>query len=142
MAKEDKNPLDVTVFPGEPGFAAARGEEVVIGEGVRSDGSPDEPRPSREGPRPRNRELGYARAAVVPEAAKLPQSAFKSQGFERANGAARDAFANVVQYPGSVFAAAGRYHNIKDLEDVYDVEPGNVVPDGLYLIGDNYLVAR
>lgn len=74
------------------------------------------------------------------EPRRLPDDVRESAAFKAANSAARDAFANVVRFPGSRFVDhGGRYVNIYDLEDVYDVEPNSVVPDGLYLFPVNYL---
>jgi hypothetical protein len=70
----------------------------------------------------------------------LPLRAFKSEGFLAANGAARDNFENVVLFPGHVFISPGRYRNIYDLDDIYDVNPNTKSPEGLFLIPENYLV--
>jgi hypothetical protein len=83
--------------------------------------------------------------APPPEAEKdapaLPDGAYDSEAFRAANSGARDAFGQVVCRPGHVFADhGGRYVNIFDLHEVYDVEPGTVVPEGLFLFPVNYLV--
>lgn len=70
----------------------------------------------------------------------LPEKAYYSAGYFTANAAARDSFENVVHGPGYIFPSSGRYRNIENLDDIYNVEPGQVVPAGIYLIGDNYLV--
>lgn len=70
----------------------------------------------------------------------LPREAFDSEGYKGANLAAKAEFDSVVQFPGYRFIAPGRYRNIYDLDDVYDAEDGTQVPDGKYLIGENYLL--
>jgi hypothetical protein len=74
------------------------------------------------------------------EQQRLPLAAFKSPGFLAANSAARDAFTDVVLFPGHVFIAPGRYRDIYNLDRIFDVEPDTKSPDGLYLIPENYLV--
>lgn len=76
-----------------------------------------------------------------PARPELPEGAYDSEAFRAANSGARDAFGQVVVRPGDVFRDhGGRYVNIFDLEDVYDAEPGTVVPEGLFLFPVNYLV--
>ena len=72
----------------------------------------------------------------------LPDNFEEWQGFKLANGSARENFAFVIRYPGSVFAAGGRYHNAQNVEEYFDVEEGHIVPDGLFLIPTNYLINR
>ena len=72
----------------------------------------------------------------------LPDNFEEWQGFKLANGSARDNFAFVIRYPGSVFAAGGRYHNAQNVDEYFDVEEGHIVPDGLFLIPTNYLINR
>lgn len=75
------------------------------------------------------------------ERTRLPDDAFESAAFKAANNAARDSFASVVRRPGDKFVDhGGRYVNIDNLSEVYDVEPNSVVPDGLFLFPVNYLV--
>lgn len=70
----------------------------------------------------------------------LPEGFENWEGFKKANNSARESFGFVIRYPGSVFAASGRYHDAQNLDKVYDVAPDMIVPDGLYLIPTNYLV--
>lgn len=72
----------------------------------------------------------------------LPEGFEDWQGFKLANGSARENFAFVIRYPGSVFTAAGRYHNAQNVDEYFDVEDGHIVPDGLFLIPTNYLINR
>lgn len=72
----------------------------------------------------------------------LPEGFEDWQGYKLANGSARENFAYVIRYPGSVFAAGGRYHNAQNVEEYFDVEEGHIVPDGLFLIPTNYLINR
>lgn len=77
------------------------------------------------------------------ERVALPENAFDSEAFRAANSGARDSFAQIVRRPGYVFpdhGGGGRFVNIFDLEDVYDVAPNQVVPGGLFLFPANYLV--
>jgi len=75
------------------------------------------------------------------ELPELPKGAFDSEAYRAANSGARDAFGQVVRRPGHIFRDhGGRYVNIFDLNEVYDVEPGTIVPDGLFLFPVNYLV--
>jgi hypothetical protein len=76
------------------------------------------------------------------DAPRLPAEAFDSPGFMVANAAARAAFDTVVLAPGHEFNFPGRYRNIDNLDDVYDVGPGMRIPDGLFLIPENYLLAE
>lgn len=72
---------------------------------------------------------------------ELPDGAYDSEAFRAANSGARDSFASVVRRPGHIFRDhGGRYVNIFDLNEVYDVEPGTIIPDGLFLFPVNYLV--
>ena len=73
----------------------------------------------------------------------LPENAFDSEAFRAANPGARAAFGSVVRRPGHVFpdhGGGGRYVNIFDLNDVYDVRSGDEIPEGLFLFPANYLV--
>lgn len=107
---------DVPVAPAPEGTKAAAEENVKR---LEQAPPPDEPEP-------------------LPE---LPEGAYDSQAFRAANSGARDAFAAVVRRPGHVFRDhGGRYVNINDLKEVYDVEPGTIIPDGLFLFPVNYLV--
>lgn len=72
----------------------------------------------------------------------LPDNFEDWQGYKLANGSARENFAFVIRYPGSVFTAGGRYHNAQNVEEYFDVEDGHIVPDGLFLIPTNYLINR
>lgn len=75
-----------------------------------------------------------------PQLNLLPDEAFGSDGFKVANGAARDSFDSVVLGPGHVFTAPGRYYNIHNLDEVVDAVSGKRIPDGLFLIPENYLL--
>lgn len=74
------------------------------------------------------------------EAEGLPSNLYDSPGFRAANDSAKANFESVVRRPGYVFIAPGRYHNVENLEEVFDVAPDTRVPEGLFLIGDNYLL--
>jgi hypothetical protein len=77
----------------------------------------------------------------APEVPALPEDAYNSEAFRAANSGARDAFAQAVKRPGTVFVDhGGRYVNIFDIAEVYDAEPGTIVPEGLFLFPVNYLV--
>lgn len=78
-------------------------------------------------------------AAVEPET--LPAGFEEWAAYKRANASAREAFAQVVFFPGTVFRAGGRYHDAQNLDAVYDVNEGQIVPEGLYLFPSNYLVS-
>lgn len=75
------------------------------------------------------------------EGQRLPDGFEDWEGFKLANGAARENFTNVVLFPNFVFTAGGRYVDAQNVEKVFDVMPGEVSPDNLYLIGVNYLVS-
>jgi hypothetical protein len=73
----------------------------------------------------------------------LPDGAFNSEAFKLAVDGARNAFASVVRRPGYVFpdhGGGGRFVNIFDVKDVYDVRAGDEIPEGLFLFPANYLV--
>lgn len=75
------------------------------------------------------------------QAAPLLESwAFESEGYTLANPAAKADFDNVVLFPGHMFLAGGRYHDIRNIENYFDVSAEQVVPEGLFLIGTNYLI--
>lgn len=108
---------------------------------------PVAPDPASEGTRQAADSAGKVRVLEAPKPEeqerridRLPREAFDSEGFRAANGAARDSFASVVCFPGHRFVDhGGRYASIYDLNEVYDVEPNSVVPEGTYLIPVNYL---
>lgn len=74
------------------------------------------------------------------ERAHLPEGFEDWQSYKLAVGSVRDDFENAVLFPNFEFTAPGRYVNAQDISKVYDVTPGEVSPDGLYLLGVNYLV--
>lgn len=82
-------------------------------------------------------------ASVQPEPEQpvvgLPEGFEDWEAYKRANTNAKEYFAEVVFFPGAVFRAGGRYHDAKNLDKVYDVTEGQIVPDGLYLFPSNYL---
>lgn len=49
---------------------------------------------------------------------------------------------NTVKGPGFVFVATGLYRDFYDLDKIYSVEPGNIVPRDTFLIADRDLVAE
>jgi hypothetical protein len=49
---------------------------------------------------------------------------------------------NVVKGPGFVFNAAGQYRDFRRLDRIFAVEPGTMVPAGLYLVADRDLLAE
>lgn len=55
---------------------------------------------------------------------------------------ARLRFADVVLLEGERTVAPGRYRNVDDLDEVVEVQQDAVIPDGLRLISDQYLVAE
>lgn len=84
---------------------------------------------------------GFAKFET-PEAAQpptLPEGYEDWEGYKRANSSARENFVQVIRFPGSVFAAPGHYHDAQNLDKEYDAATDEIVPEGLYLIGTNYL---
>ena len=75
-----------------------------------------------------------------PQSQQLPEGYEDWPGYKIANGSARADFLNAVLFPGHIFIAGGRYVNVQDTDKVYDVTPGEVIPDNVYLLGVNYLV--
>ena len=77
-----------------------------------------------------------------PEAQELPEGFEEWPAFRVAVPSIRTRadFTHAVLFPNFVFIAPGRYVNAQDISKVYDVSPGEVSPDGLYLLGVNYLV--
>lgn len=86
---------------------------------------------------------GFAKKEPEPEQEeeRLPDGFESWPGFKLANASARDNFENAVIFPGNVFIAGGRYVNVRNVSEVFDVMPDEVVPEGLYLLGVNYLVS-
>lgn len=77
--------------------------------------------------------------ASAPEVRHLPEDFESWPGYKVANASARADFENAVLFPGHVFIATGRYVNVQDVSKVYDVMPGEVSPDDVYLLGSNYI---
>lgn len=75
-----------------------------------------------------------------PQEQQLPEGWENWQGFKMAAGGARDDFRNAVLFPGHEFIAGGRYVDAQNVNKVFDVEPGMKSPEGLFLLGINYLV--
>lgn len=151
---EDK-PLEVALVPEDHGVGAdnpenreATGQVTTASETIVGTEVPIVRDPTQEGTKrdlEENRRVKVLRREeTAPEEnrrTRLPDSAYESAAFKAANNAARDSFANVVRRPGDKFVDhGGRYVNIEDLNEVYDVEPNSVVPDGLFLFPTNYLV--
>lgn len=153
-ASQADEPLDVAIVPesradgaDRPENRTATGQVVAPRETIIGTDIPIVADPTIEGTEEHLREQ---RQVKVLEREKpkeeerrgvaLPDNAFESAAFRAANSAARDAFRTIVRRPGSRFVDhGGRYVNIFDLEEVYDVEPNSVVPDGLFLFPTNYL---
>ncbi len=86
------------------------------------------------------RMLPKAPAAPEPKQVFLDAEDFESDGFRIANPQAKDQFDLVVLQPGYVFPTPGIYRNIHNIDEVIMAEPGDIVPEGLKLVGENYLV--
>lgn len=76
-------------------------------------------------------------AASVPES--LPSSVRNSKELSQFNQSANDNLSSVVLRPGHIFTAAGRYHDVTNVENKFDVEAGQKIPDGLFLVSERYL---
>lgn len=149
----DDAPLEVAIVPAVPSGPADRPEdhpepvadspqEVILGTDV-----PVVHDPRLEGSEAdlefKPKELSPPEREDAPARVRLPDEAFNSDGYKAANAAARDAFSSVVLRPGYIYpdhGGRGRYVNIFDLEDVYELKGGDLIPDGLFLIGTNVLL--
>jgi hypothetical protein len=76
-----------------------------------------------------------------PQEQRLPDGFENWQSYKLANPAARENFTNVVLFPEFEFIAPGRYVDAQNVDKIFDVMPGEVSPEGLYLFPINYLVA-
>lgn len=78
-------------------------------------------------------------AARLPE--RLPRSVVESKDLRHLNPNARDNLYSAVLRPGHVFSAPGRYHDVTDVENKYDVMPNDVLPEGKYVVSERYLLS-
>lgn len=145
--------LKVAVVPGVPDGPADRPEdhpepvadspqEVILGTDV-----PIVRDPRLEGSEAdlefKPKELSPPEKEDAPSRVRLPDEAFNSDGYKVANAAARDAFSSVVLRPGYIYpdhGGRGLFVNIFDLEDVYELKGGDLIPEDLFLIGTNLLL--
>lgn len=85
---------------------------------------------------------GFPRHVAQAEEPQLSADILESAGYLCANPAARENFDNILISPGYRFTSTGKYVSIFQLSDVLSVVPGDVVPEGTFLIPANYLVPQ
>lgn len=76
--------------------------------------------------------------ARLPE--RLPREVVESKDLRHFNANARENLVSAVLRPGHKFSAPGRYHDVTNVENKFDVLPGDILPDGKFVISERYLL--